>query len=1151
MRFTRGCRYVAGAVAAIVLVGSLSGVAQAHPAVVSPGPEVKFVDQPAWYAPSEVSRGAVGSVPDGPKSESAMGSGVKGRSAAPTAEAAGSQFGVLPFYPYQSFRLASNLQIGVNAGTGNVFIADDVLTLKSAGVPVQFGAFYNSLDPRSGSLGSRWRATLGDDQGLAFSGNVATYSDASGISQDFVKDADGTWKAPATLKASLKTEAEGSYTLTFNQSGERLSFTSGGFLTKDVDRNGIGVSYAYTDGKVTSITDSAGRVTTVASAADKTTVTLPDGRTVVYQKDGSGKLASVTIPGANGMNPQQETTIGYDSNNRVSVLRVKGGNVSRSSANTRFEYDGSNRLITLRQEVTGNPTSSVLRSRVTSFAYQNGQTVITAPDRKTSTIKLDADGRQVSATDQLGRTRSTTWTSNSDVKSATSGSQTGGPAGDITEYQYDALGNRTGVSLPTGAASSAIYQQGSNCLSGTTGDPYQAKCGTDAQGNKTSYSYDGAGNRTGVKNETSNQTTSTFIREKADRSVCGGFAGMVCTSTDANGNPTSYLYNANGDLTKVTAPAGVTTYTYDSMSRASTVIDPAGVKTTYTYTRDDQLASQQNNSKTGQEIRYSTSPTEFDGVKVYTDASWLSAYGGSYYTQDGFFGDPLGRSFGTSAPIGDPQRQFEQAFSDGKGNLAKLYDRFRTGSFTTNDPKYTYDAANQQSTVKATGAADTDCTNTATAAAANSNCITYTYDNNGNPLTQSFPGGAKKTLAYDASARVTRISVKDSTGATVLDLGYAYKDTAGVDRGVLQSKTSYVEEGVTAGAVTNYTYDGRNRLTKAEEKTGTTVNASWAYGYDANGNRASVITTGNTGTATGTITTGYDSANRITGTSTAPNGWTYDANSNLTNSPNLGVQSTYDSRNNVTEFTKGGTTSAVKSFGQGNDDRRTAGNTTELHNSQGLSATVTNGVRTNYTYDAKTGAPIAYNANGNTTYLIGDKQNSTMVLLDGAGKKSWRVLLRPLRTGQNSYQRRGHNEHNPLHRSPIRLSNRTLQNGIPLLRPDTGPLHPARPLRPRDQSLRLCLLQPHQRHRPNRTRFVWRLFAGFRAKKRTHWNGRRFSPRRDRRRDSRFSCGRRWCNSWSCGGRSSRSNRRHSRWILERIVARKYHLRLRRVTVEK
>ncbi|MDN5668532.1 MAG: DUF6531 domain-containing protein [Renibacterium salmoninarum] len=985
-----GSRCAAGVVAAVVLVGGLSGVAQASPADVLPvpsAPKVEFVDQPAWFAPSEVSRAVIGSEPFGMKSKASLGSTSRSRQAAPGAGAADAQLGSLPFYPYQSFRLAANLQVAVNAGTGNVFVADDVLTLKSAGVPVVFGAFYNSLDAGAGSLGSRWRATLGDDQSLTIDGTNAAYRDASGIVQTFVKNPDGSWTAPVTLKASLKTEADGSYTLVFNQSGERLSFSSGGFLVKDLDRNGVGLSYAYTDGKVSSIIDSAGRVTTITTAADRTTATLADGRTVVYQKDASGKLTSVSIPGADQANPQQETTIGYDSNNRLSVLRVKGGNVSRSSANTRFEYDGSNRLVSIRQEDTANPTSPVLKSRVTSFAYQSGQTVVTAPDGKTSTIKLDSNGRQISATDQLGRTRSTTWTSNSDVQSATSGSQSGGPAGDVTEYQYDSLGNRTGVSLPTGAASAAIYQQGSNCTSGTTGDPYQVKCGIDAQGNKTSYSYDPAGNRTGTRNETSNQTTSTFTREKTDRSVCGGFAGMACTSTDANGNQTSYTYNVNGDLTKVTAPAGVTSYTYDSMSRAITVTDPAGVKTTYTYTRDDQLASQQNTSNTGQMIRYVTNPTEFDGVKASTDASWLSAFRSSYSTQDGFFADPLGRSFGTSAPAGDPQRQFEQAFSDGKGNLAKLYDRFRTGSFQTNDPTYSYDAANQQTTVKVAGAADTDCTNTTTAAAANSNCITYTYDNNGNLATQSFPGGAKKTISYDASARPTRISVKDSTGATVLDLGYTYKDAAGTDRGLLQNKTSYVEEGLPDGAVTSYTYDGRNRLTKAEEKTGTTVNASWAYAYDGNGNRTSITTIGNTGSSGGTITTSYDGANRITGTSASPTGWTYDANSNLTNSPNLGLQTSYDSRNNVTGFTKDNTTSAVKSFGQGNDDRRSVGNTTEIRNSQGLAATITNGIRTNYTYDAKTGAPIAFNTGGATTYLIGDKQNSTMVLLDGTGRK--------------------------------------------------------------------------------------------------------------------------------------------------------------------
>ncbi len=57
----------------------------------------------------------------------------------------------------------------------------------------------------------------------------------------------------------------------------------------------------------------------------------------------------------------------------------------------------------------------------------------------------------------------------------------------------------------------------------------------------------------------------------------------------------------------------------------------------------------------------------------------------------------------------------------------------------------------------------------------------------------------------------------------------------------------YLEQGIIAGAVTTWSYDCPNRLKLAEEKVGSTANASRAYSYDNAGNRTRQIRTGNTG----------------------------------------------------------------------------------------------------------------------------------------------------------------------------------------------------------------------------------------------------------------------------------------------------------------
>ncbi|GAB3895328.1 hypothetical protein GCM10029964_075050 [Kibdelosporangium lantanae] len=66
-------------------------------------------------------------------------------------------------------------------------------------------------------------------------------------------------------------------------------------------------------------------------------------------------------------------------------------------------------------------------------------------------------------------------------------------------------------------------------------------------------------------------------------------AGLLTTSTNANGKTTKYAYFANGDLARVTDPRGlVTEYGYDTLGRQTSVKEisdsfPNGVVTTFTY----------------------------------------------------------------------------------------------------------------------------------------------------------------------------------------------------------------------------------------------------------------------------------------------------------------------------------------------------------------------------------------------------------------------------------------------------------------------------------------------------------------------------------------------------------------------------------------
>src|SRR5207249_316857 len=54
----------------------------------------------------------------------------------------------------------------------------------------------------------------------------------------FQKQSDGTFTAPTAIDASFSQNGDGSYTLTMHQSGVKWNFSSAGYLTSEVDRNG-------------------------------------------------------------------------------------------------------------------------------------------------------------------------------------------------------------------------------------------------------------------------------------------------------------------------------------------------------------------------------------------------------------------------------------------------------------------------------------------------------------------------------------------------------------------------------------------------------------------------------------------------------------------------------------------------------------------------------------------------------------------------------------------------------------------------------------------------------------------------------------------------------------------------------------------------
>lgn len=812
---------------------------------------------------------------------------------APAGTTAGAPgLGALPYFGFEEFSLADDTVARVNLANGNLLITANDGSVAAPGVGVSADRFYNGLSTSDGVLGGGWSSTMSyADFGLTVNSaeTSATFYGPSGFQATFTKS--GTdWVAPPGLNATLTKGTE--WVLKYNKTGETFRFN---LVTKRIsahtDRNGVGTASNWAASSSTyTVTDAVGRVTTAnrtGGATPKlTSIVDPAGRTTTYTRNSNQQLTGVAKPDG------ATTAMTYDSTGRLATLTVPS---APGTTVITFGYDSSHRITSLTQQ-SSSPTWGAQADVVTTFAYTSGQTVVTNPNGAASTYAYDAEGRVVSATDALGRARAQTWTANSDVQSSTDALGSGSLPGNQSTNDYDALNNATKTELPTGAAASAVYSAGAGCSS-AGGDSFQVKCTTDASGNTASYDYDTAGNVTAKKDTTTGGTgavSQQYTYDTAARTVCGGFAGQVCTSKDGNGNTTSYTYNTAGNLTKVAPPApqGATTYTYDSLSRVTSVTDGNGDTTSYGYDlRDRQVL------------------TTFDGGTTFATTYYPN--GLARYQADSFTGtkqfeyDTRGN---TTQQIGALSGLLNKYTYDSAGNLLTFQNN---GTVTTN----TYNAANELRFQREPGGTCPTSGNPA----AGSGCTVFFYDGNGAENRRVFPAGAQVVTTRDNAGRATRIQAKNAAGAVTADVGYSYAMGA-TDTTLIRTRTSYLEQGITAGAVTSYSYDSLNRVTKAEEKVGATVSASWSYGYDAAGNRTTQTKVGSTGSAAGTTTYTYDGANRLASTSADTTTWAYDAAGNQTRDGITGVTTAYGDRGQVQAI---GTTNYTQ-FGQGNTEQLSA-----------------------------------------------------------------------------------------------------------------------------------------------------------------------------------------------------------------------------------
>ena len=703
-------------------------------------------------------------------------------------------------------------------------------------------------------------------------GNVVGETDADGYSSAYEYDELDrlvAWTDGRGFKSSAAYDASGNVTSTTDGAGAKdaYAYDAAGQLVAHTDAAGGEESYSY---------DALGRMVRHVSAA---------GAETSYEYDLAGNLSKVTDPlGA---------TTQYVTDAAGNVIKVRSPN----GAEYAYSYDAVGRMTRMASPL----------GYVRTFSYGLADSPVGEADSLgvSASYELDAEGRAVKAT-----------------------------ANGLTEsWRYDPAGNLLAHTDRAGSSESYAYDAAGRLVVFVDGSGVKTSYGYDGRGNLTSqvsgavasrYSYDGASNLVGEamgsrvvsSYEYDGAGRLTSSRDATGATTAYGYdaLGNLTQQTDALGNRWTYAYDKVGNLTSETDPSGATTrYDYDAAGRMSGVLDADGATTT--YRRDVMGNVAQINDALGNATRYEsdlegnlTSITSADGSverMSYDAAGRMASLTRQSGSQSRYDYDALGNLMDKAYSEGADEAA---AYAyDGEGRVATRTDKCGTATYAYDGAgrlasetdgfgrrlEYSYDdAGNLRSIAYPEGEtveyAYTD-SGQIESVTTPEGAYAYEYDERGDCVGVTRPGGATTRIQTDAEGRVTRLANVDASGRTVSEFSYAY-DASG--RIAAEDSTVAGDDGRQHASHLEFAYTPAGKLASCGgERDGKAF--SERYAYDAKGNKVSMERTGD---GAESVTYAYDAADRLLREESSTRGtveYAYDADGQLVGKSGDGHDYTY------------------------------------------------------------------------------------------------------------------------------------------------------------------------------------------------------------------------------------------------------------------
>ncbi len=517
-------------------------------------------------------------------------------------------------------------------------------------------------------------------------------------------------KGPRTDVAQLtKYTYDGSGALTavtnaLNQVTQITLHTPGGLPQTIVDPNGVTTQLAYDARQrlqTSTVNAVAGGLTTKYSydaAGNVLSVTLPDGSALANTYDPAHRLIGV----ADLFNESISYALDSLGDRTGTMVSDAGNAVTRTHSGT---FDALGRLI----RDTGGA------GQTTQYAYDaNGNALnITDPLNRVTGQAFDALNRRTKITDPFSKSTTIAYDALNRPTSVTD------PNGGSTTYTYDAFGDILREVSPARGTTTYAYDLAGNLTQKT-----------DARGVVANYTYDALNRMTSVKYPAGSTENVTYVY---DQSGHGFGVGRLTSITDAAGT-LSRSYDERGNLTAETRTRGsvnlLTSYSYDGASRIAAMTYPSGAIAAYSRDMMGRISGVT--------------------MKPAGAGAALPVISGITYRP---FGPAAAMTFGNGVAASrnfDLDYRLTNLTDAGVQNLAYAYN-------AANDVLSITDAVNPGNTQSFAY----DALDRLTNASGGYGSIGYTYDANGNRLTQSSQGsatldglGAVTSLTYNQAGRL-------------------------------------------------------------------------------------------------------------------------------------------------------------------------------------------------------------------------------------------------------------------------------------------------------------------------------------------------------------------------------------------------------------